>query len=165
MPAKLTYLVAATTMSAVGLAFGVSLQRLPKCGSQKVNYTSFDESYESRILIESSTDSKGPPPSGDKVYAPQHTRWVTEASPDYMKPGPWTTRVYVGSGDQEAGLVLMAVDHASGGLNVRWLNEKLLYGQVWWGRIYSTDFILDVEARKFIYREMAHYGELIEPCQ
>jgi hypothetical protein len=82
-----------------------------------------------------------------------------------MKPGPWTTRVYVGSGDQEAGLVLTAVDHASGGLNVRWMNEKFLYGQVWWGRIYSTDFILDVEARKFIYREMAHYGELIEPCQ
>jgi len=45
------------------------------------------------------------------------------------------------------------------------LNEKLIFGEVWWGRIYATDFIFDVEQRKFSYREMAHFGELMEPCR
>jgi hypothetical protein len=44
------------------------------------------------------------------------------------------------------------------------LNEKLIYGSVWWGRIVATDFIFDVQGNKFIYREMASYGELIQPC-
>jgi hypothetical protein len=52
-------------------------------------------------------------------------------------------------------LELTFVDESNGGVKVEWLNEKLLFGQVWWGRIYSTDFILDVEQGKFIYREMA----------
>jgi hypothetical protein len=41
----------------------------------------------------------------------------------------------------------------------------LIFGEVWWGRIYATDFIFDVEQNKFVYREMAHFGELIQPCQ
>jgi len=62
-------------------------------------------------------------------------------------------------------LQLSFQDHASGGSSVQWLNEKLLFSRVWWGRIYSTDFILNVEKEQFIYREMAHYGEMIEPCR
>jgi len=62
-------------------------------------------------------------------------------------------------------LQLTFQNHASGSVSIRWLNEKLLFGRVWWGRIYSTDFILDVEKEQFIYKQMAHYGEMIEPCR
>jgi hypothetical protein len=41
--------------------------------------------------------------------------------------------------------------------------KKLLFGRVWWGRIYSTDFIIDVEKEQFIYKQMAEYGEMIQP--
>jgi hypothetical protein len=49
-------------------------------------------------------------------------------------------------------------------VEIHWLNEKLLYGSVWWGRTVSTDFVFDAEKRAFIYREMANYGELVQPC-
>ncbi len=61
-------------------------------------------------------------------------------------------------------LKLRVVDHASGGVQVQWLNEKLLFVEVWWGRIASTDLILDVSTKTFLYREMAEYGEMVQPC-
>jgi len=61
--------------------------------------------------------------------------------------------------------MLTFVDHGNGGVSIQWLNEKLPYGSVGWGRIVSTDFVFDVERKGFIYREMANYGELVQPCQ
>ncbi|HEY6265129.1 MAG TPA: hypothetical protein VIW93_10015 [Candidatus Acidoferrum sp.] len=62
-------------------------------------------------------------------------------------------------------LQLTFQNHASGGTSIQWLNEKLLFGRVWWGRIYSTAFIVDVEKEQFIYKQMAEYGEMIQPCR
>ena len=115
---------------------------------------------------------RNPPSSSDtqlstseKVFSSQHTRWLIQALPNTMKPEPWTTRVYMGASESGPDVELRFVDEANGGVSVRWLNEKLIFGEVWWGRIYATDFIFDVEQRKFIYREMAHFGELMEPCR
>lgn len=164
MAAKLMRIVLATFITVVGLASAASLQEVPKCSSGKANYASFDESYASKFLVEYPQDFKTPISSGEKVYTPQHTRWLIEVGADYMKPGPWTTRFYIGSGEHQTHLVLTVLDHGNT-ISAQWVNEKLLFGQVWWGRIYSTDFIFDAEQGKFIYREMAHYGELIQPCQ
>lgn len=38
---------------------------------------------------------------------------------------------------------------------INWVNEKLIAGRVWWGRIAATDFIFDVEAGQFIWHESA----------
>jgi len=142
-----------------------TVQELPKCGSARVHYTPFDDSYSGRIQINSPTSSDTQLSISEKVLSPQQTRWLTQALPDTMKPGPWTTRVYVGAGDSAPDVELRFVDESNGDANVRWLNEKLIFGEVWWGRIYATDFIFDVEQRKFSYREMAHFGELMEPCR
>lgn len=85
--------------------------------------------------------------------------------PDLMKPGPWTTVVWLHKSGGGVPQTLSFVDHGSGGVSVQWLNERLLYGSVWWGRIVSTDFIYDVEKKKFLYHEMANYGELVQPCK
>ncbi|HEX6974965.1 MAG TPA: hypothetical protein VF147_11215, partial [Vicinamibacterales bacterium] len=47
---------------------------------------------------------------------------------------------------------------------VRWVNEKLLWLQVWRGRIVSTDAILDVETGRLMYREDANYNSILVPC-
>jgi len=164
MRASLTFIVL-TTLAAMGSLRGAVVQELPKCGTARVEYTPFDDSYSGRIQINSLRSSDAQPAPSEKILSPQHTRWLTEILPDTMKPGPWTTRVYVGAGDSAPDVELRFVDDAYGGANVRWLNEKLIFGEVWWGRIYATDFILDVEQRKFIYREMAHFGNLMEPCR
>lgn len=143
----------------------MSIQGTLRCGDVKVRYSPFDPAYSSRILLKSVTGSAGPPPSAPKNYSPQHTMWQAGVDPDTMKPGPWTTRVYFGSDANSDVLELSAVDHGSGNVQVDWLNEKLVFGRVWWGRIVSTDFVLDVQKRQFLYREMAEYGDLIQPCK
>ena len=61
-------------------------------------------------------------------------------------------------------LSIQFAHHTSVGVRANWINEKLLALQVWRGRIVSTDLILDVEMAKFISREAANYGVLIQPC-
>ncbi len=62
------------------------------------------------------------------------------------------------------GLKIVFKDHASGGVRVSWLNEKLLFLSVWRGRIASTDLILDIETSKYVYVEDADDGTPILPC-
>ena len=164
MRASLTFIVL-TTLAAMGSLRGAAVQELPKCGAARVEYTPFDDSYSGRIQVSTPTHSGTQPSTGEKVFSNQRTRWLTVASPDMMKPGPWNTSVYVGEVESIHDVELRFVDEGSGGVSVNWLNEKLIFGEVWWGRIEATDFIFDVEQRKFVYREMAQFGELIQPCR
>jgi hypothetical protein len=152
------------TLASTG-SLTATVQEFPKCGSAKVQYTPFDDSYSARIRIDPIPIPVPELSTGEKVFSPQRTRWLIEILPDTMKPGPWTARVYLGGGETGPDEELRFVDEENGGADLRWLNEKLIFGEVWWGRIYATDFIFDVEQHKFIYREMAHFGELMEPCR
>jgi hypothetical protein len=91
--------------------------------------------------------------------------WRARADPDTTKTGPWTTNVYFRSDGNSEILKLSVFDNASGGVQVDWLSEKLIFDRIWWGRIYSTDFVLDVQKQQFVYREMAEYGDVIQPCE
>ena len=44
-------------------------------------------------------------------------------------------------------------------IHPRWLNEKLIFVRVAWGRIAFSDVIFDVETRQIVYHEEARYGE------
>jgi len=44
---------------------------------------------------------------------------------------------------------------------VRWINEKLVFIRVWWGRILGTDLIFDTDRSEFIYKEMVVDGTLL----
>jgi len=146
----------------VALASPCSAQQLPRCNAESVTYTPFDEHFADRMTIADRVTSVV---IGDRQFSPQKTRWMIISRPDYSKPGPWSTFVSINTVKGDTSILLAFKDHGNGAVNIQWLNEKLVYGSVWWGRIVSTDFVLDVESRKFIYREMANYGELIKPCQ
>ena len=152
-------------ISGTGVYLSTPGQGPLKCSDVKIRYSSFDATYSQRILLKSVTDSGNPPQTAAKQYSPQHTMWQARVDPDTMRTGPWTTNVYFGTDGNSEVLELSLVDHASGGVQVDWLSEKLVFGRVWWGRIYSTDFVLDLQKRQFIYREMAQYGDLIQPCK
>ncbi len=132
---------------------------LPKCGEARVQYTPFDENYSQKIILREVHDSGPSEPEGNREYSPQRTAWVSPTSPEYSRPGPWNTTVTIAVPAGSKALQLAFHDHASGCASVQWLNEELLFGRVWWGRVYSTDFILDVEKEQFIYKQMAHYGK------
>ena len=144
-----------------------SFSQKPKyaeCRGIHVTYEPFDQRFATRIAVQPSPDNAVG--KGEKQFSPQHSRFLIVRSPDFSMPGPWATEIRILNveGD-EAPLVLTFTDHADGGVDIHWVNEKLIYGSVWWGRIVSTDFIFDVDSQKFVYREMANYGELIEPCR
>ena len=132
---------------------------LPKCGEARVQYTPFDENYSQKIILREVHDSGPSEPEGNREYSPQRTAWVSPTSPEYSRPGRWNTTVTIAVPAGSKALQLAFHDHASGCASVQWLNEELLFGRVWWGRVYSTDFILDVEKEQFIYKQMAHYGK------
>jgi hypothetical protein len=137
---------------------------LPNCDSARVRYqsvdaTPFDSKLASRIEVH---DTDASIEGSGLEQSPQKTRWIRSVEPDYRKPGPYTTTIYIGTINDDPSLKLVIRQHE--GISIRWLNEKLLYGSVTWGRIVSTEFIFDVEAKKFIYEEMANSGELMEPC-
>jgi hypothetical protein len=101
---------------------------------------------------------------GERLHSPRGTGSVVLRKADTAQSGPWNTTVYVlGNRARPAGLKIVFKDHASGGVRVSWLNEKLFLS-VWWGRIASTDLILDIETSKYVYVEDADYGTLILPC-
>jgi hypothetical protein len=164
--ARYRWLVLATLLIfGKGTGPAASAQGPLKCSNLEVRYSPFDATYSNRIVLKSVTTAENPPQSAAKQYSPQHTMWLAKVDADTMKPGPWTTSVYFGSDGNGEVWKLSLVDHASGGVSVEWLSEKLVFGRVWWGRIVSTDFVLDVQKHQFIYREMAEYGDLIQPCK
>ena len=101
----------------------------------------------------------------DAHRSPQGTAMYSVHEPDTGQPGPWTTLMtVVGNKARSLRLQIRISDHISGGVRAQWLNEQLLWLQVWRGRILSTDMILDVDSGKFIYDQDANYNTLIVPC-
>jgi hypothetical protein len=153
--------ILAIVATMIGSAFA---EELPLCSAEGVIYSPFDKDFAARITVRQLPANT--PTPGEKQFSPQRTRWlIVGSSPDYMKLGPWTTVVWLFKSEGGMPQRVSFVDHGSGGVSVQWLNEKLLYGSVWWGRLESTDFIYDAEKKRFLYREMAYYGELVQPCK
>lgn len=75
--------------------------------------------------------------------------------PDTMRPGPWTTVLEMLS--RTGHRTVLEVSDARD-VGVAWLTEKLVFVQIWWGRITSEDIVFDMDAGKFVYREFARYG-------
>jgi hypothetical protein len=146
----------------MGPCFG---QELSLCDNETVTYSPFDEHFAEKMTVQPGPAPRSVMIMGDKQFTNLRTRWLTVRRPDYAKAGPWATVVSIGDRSGSSLIELAFLDHASGGVNIHWLNEKLLYGSVGWGRIVSTDFVFDVEKKTFIYREMANYGELVQPCR
>jgi hypothetical protein len=104
-------------------------------------------------------------PVNEPHRSPQGTAFYVTQDPDMSKPGPWSTVVDIfGNGARPLHLRVRIDDHGNGGVRAMWLNEKLLWIQMWRGRIVSTDMVLDIDARRLIYEEDANYNSLIVPC-
>ena len=96
--------------------------------------------------------------------SPHGTGRLAVEEPDMTKGGPWSTTVYaVTDSPRLSGVRMALVDHGSGGVRATWLNEKLVFVQVWWGRIRSSDLIVDVPNATFVYKEDADYMTTILP--
>jgi hypothetical protein len=139
-------------------------QDVPPCENAKVQYSSVEDKYMEKIKVQTVTELHVPD-GVEKQFSPQRTFWLYATQPNYQKDGPWATTVLIKSADGNTMRKLTLIDHGTGGVKLAWLNERLLFVQVWWGRILSTDFILDVQNREFLYQQNAYYGQLMESCK
>ena len=79
-----------------------------------------------------------------------------------MHEGPWTTRLYIFAQKHPHECVeIEARDHASYGVDYKWLSDRILFVRCWWGRIVSTDFVLDVDTARSVYIQDTNYLKLI----
>lgn len=84
---------------------------------------------------------------------------------DTMKPGPYRNSIEIYSTKGPALAWRIEIDEIRDNVQPRWLNDDLIFMQVWWGRILSTDLIFELSTGRFVYAKEAHYGMLIEPCE
>lgn len=122
-----------------------------------------------RIVIRKATDTVVPSPAiteGAEKSSPQGTaRLIFLDQPNVMKKGPWNTKArIVGNKAHSVDLMIEFRDHANQAVHADWLNEKLLFLRVWWGRLVSTDLILNVETGVPVYAEEASYHTIVMPC-
>jgi hypothetical protein len=139
-------------------------QDVPPCDSAKVQYSPVEDRYLEKIKVQGVTELQVPD-NVEKQFSPQRTFWLFAVQPNYQKDGPWTTTVLIKSADGNTMRKITFIDHGTGGVKLEWLNERLLFARVWWGRILSTDLILDVQNREFLYQQNAYYGQLMESCK
>ena len=96
---------------------------------------------------------------GEKVFSLNKTYWFSEKKPDFTKPGPWTTTLFIFN-ERAYLIAIQLVDHNSYEVKSRWINEKLIIIEVWWGRILGSYLIFDVEKEKVVIEEMVHDGQI-----
>jgi hypothetical protein len=88
-----------------------------------------------------------------KSLSQNSVRWIVEEKPDTMRNGPWNTELYIFARDQTNRCLHLALLDNNGRVDHAWLNDKMLFVEVWFGRIAWTDFILDAETHRFVYCE------------
>jgi hypothetical protein len=128
----------------------------------RIFHSKFENDFEGRIRISHTQLDKKilEKIEKEKNYSPNKAYWFVVDSPDTMKPGPWSTEIRVFN-ERDSIIKIELVDHAATYVtSIRWVNEKLLYVQLWWGRILGTYFIFDVEKEKIVIKEMVYDGDI-----
>ncbi len=158
-----------STSCAVVLALSLSMvggQTSRSCDDAQVHYRAAPPEMVQKIRLNRSASQPEVPNSARKLVSPQGTRWFFEVDPDYTSTKePWNTTLFIHKvGEADRLLRVDVMDHGNT-FTASWINEKLLFVQVWWGRIASSDLIIDIEQDKVIYHELASYIETIQPCE
>lgn len=126
-----------------------------KWENPRIYHSPYLKNYEKRISIIRASEQVH---SGNKL-SPNKAYWFAVVEPDTMKEGPWNTEIYIDN-EREYQINITLIDHASYPIRIEWINEKLLYIQVWWGRILGSYFIYEVEKEAIITKEMVHAGQI-----
>jgi hypothetical protein len=91
---------------------------------------------------------------------------MKEVPVDYTKQGPWNTTLYIGSRSEgKKPFLKVTITEHGNTFGAEWINEKLLFIRVWWGRIVSSDLLLNVEQGSLLYAEDANYSQLVSHCR
>jgi len=92
-------------------------------------------------------------------------KFAVVEKPKFAEEGPWTTKVrVVGNKARPIDWAIEFRGHWNDDVKLQWINEKLLFFKVWWGRLLATDMILNIDTGEPIYVEEANYHSISAPC-
>ena len=115
----------------------------------------FDESYRRLIKLSQSTSITAASPTAlfsiNRIYR-------LDLSPP--RDDGQTTELLITNQTTQFTLIFKKT-HPNFPAEARWINEKLVFIRVWWGRTGGSDFIFDAEAGRFIHEEMVHDGTIL----
>ena len=122
--------------------------------ARAVSFEKFIEPYTDRFYI---TNGLLDEDITSKEYSPNNTYWYC-----VFTPGPLNAEcqldgmvfIYTGK-DQSLRITFRQYDE---GVSLRWINEKLLYCEVWFSKSLGSYMIVDVENEKMLIREMIRKG-------
>lgn len=125
----------------------------PSCWPQPRNYHQPATGTEWADQVRLFTSNRLPPEQPG-VFAPNRAYqfWIT-TSPD-------GGRSEILINNEQSGLVVLELVRPLDAPAPRWLNEKLLYLRVAWGRIVFSDLLIDVEQVQVLYHELVHDGSI-----
>jgi hypothetical protein len=80
--------------------------------------------------------------------------WFATVDPIYTETPPWNTTIFVGrTGNIKPFLKITVLDHGNT-FNVKWVTDRLLHINIWWGRFGMSDWIIDVDRGTVVYDEL-----------
>ncbi len=123
-------------------------------------HADFDKDFENRIKIShiNLSENVANIEEAIKNYSRNDAYWFVVNLPDTMKPCPWLAQLIVFNERDYFIKIELKDYHATYTPTTKWINEKLLYVQLWWGRVLGTYFIFDVEKEEIIIKEMVWDG-------
>lgn len=128
------------------------------CYEAKPTYYSPTPDRAKHLLI--SRETSGPFAEAKKVTSELGPNsWFVNVNPVYTQDPPWDTTIFVGRvGSDKSFLKINVRDHGIT-LNVKWVTDRLLLINVWWGRFGMSDWLIDVDRGTVVYDEMLNYYE------
>ena len=120
-------------------------------------HTPFDEGWSDRIVVRRTPLTQVP---NEKVFSPNKSYWYSLTEPDFTKAR--THNLQINIYNERDYLVRLEILDIYGNFkpHSEWINEKLLYVRLWWGRVLGVDFIFDVEKEQIIYKENINDGNV-----
>jgi hypothetical protein len=83
--------------------------------------------------------------------------WFVTVDAVYTNNPPWNTTIFVGrQGKEKPFLKINVLDHGDT-LSVKWVTDRLLHINVWWGRFGMSDWLIDVDRGTVVYDELLNF--------
>jgi hypothetical protein len=159
----------ATTALLLGAAQAHAQERSECPEYDLIQYSEARELLRDRVIVETTAEIGGRFPAlrrFEEIQSPYRTARILISRADTTQQGPWTTVLAVrGNEVRQLDLLITIKDHGTGGVNARWLNEKLVWFRVWWGVVVATELLVNVENEEVLFFEESDYRQLLLPCE